>query len=181
MQNKALSIFILVLLMACKSPEPRAPIVKKSGQFLKESVIRNKAMQKQQEDKILAIMDADTGHTYLSSSNGFWYYYEEKKENDTMTPQFGDLVKFNYNILTLDGKTLYSKEEIGNREYAMDQEDLFVGMRKGLKLMKVGETVTFLFPSSVAFGYYGDNDKIGHNIPIKSTVTVKSITPNDDL
>ncbi len=181
MQTKILSLLFLFLTLACKSPEPRAPVIKKSGQFLKESVIRNKALQKRQEDQIQALIQADTGNTYYSSSNGFWYHYNIKKEDDTITPHFGDLVTFNYNILTLDGKTLYSREEIGDREYAVDQEDLFIGMRKGLKLMKAGETVTFLFPSSVAFGYYGDNEKIGHNIPIKSTVTLQSITPKDDL
>ena len=41
--------------------------------------------------------------------------------------------------------------------------------------MKVGETVTFLFPSYQAFGYYGDDDKIGTNIPLQSKVTLHNI------
>ena len=57
----------------------------------------------------------------------------------------------------------------------MDQEKLFSGLRQGLKLMKEGETVTFLFPSHKAFGYYGDKEKIGTNMPIITKVTLYNI------
>lgn len=178
---KATGILLTLFLSACQTSEPRDPIIKKTGQFLRESVFRNKAMQEEQEERIQAIINRDTARTYLSSSNGFWYRYDKKQEKDTVTPHFGDLVTFNYDISTINGKTLYSVKEIGTREYTIDQEDLFIGLRKGLKMMKSGETITFFFPSSIAFGYYGDNDKIGHNIPIKSTVTLNSIISNTNL
>jgi len=61
----------------------------------------------------------------------------------------------------------------------MDKEELFTGLREGLKLMKSGETVTFLFPSQKAYGYYGDENRIGSNTPLICKVTVNSITPNE--
>jgi FKBP-type peptidyl-prolyl cis-trans isomerase len=57
----------------------------------------------------------------------------------------------------------------------MDKQELFSGLREGLKLMKSGETVTFMFPSQKAFGYYGDEDRIGINVPLKCEVSVNSI------
>ena len=54
---------------------------------------------------------------------------------------------FNYNLKSLNGDVIYSEEELKTQKYAMDQEELFTGLREGLKLMKAGETVTFLFPS----------------------------------
>ena len=60
----------------------------------------------------------------------------------------------------------------------MDKQELFTGLREGLKLMKAGETYTFIFPSQKAYGYYGDEKKIGANTPIITQVTVKSITTN---
>ena len=68
-----------------------------------------------------------------------------------------------------------TKEELKTQTYAMDQQELFTGLREGLKLMKAGETVTFLFPSQKAYGYYGDENKIGTNIPLICQVTVNSI------
>ena len=58
----------------------------------------------------------------------------------------------------------------------MDQEEIFTGLREGLKLMKTGETVTFLFPSQKAYGYYGDQNKIGVNVPLMCEVTIHSIS-----
>jgi FKBP-type peptidyl-prolyl cis-trans isomerase len=46
--------------------------------------------------------------------------------------------------------------------------------------MKEGETVTFLFPSHQAYGYYGDNDKIGTHVALKSTVTLNKIKPKTE-
>ena len=73
-------------------------------------------------------------------------------------------------------RTIYSEEDIKTQNYAMDQEELFSGLREGLKLMKAGETITFLFPSDKAYGYYGDQNKIGVNTPIICKVTINTIT-----
>jgi FKBP-type peptidyl-prolyl cis-trans isomerase len=56
-----------------------------------------------------------------------------------------------------------------------------IGLRDGIKLMKKGEKVTFLFPSHMAFGYHGDNKKIGTNEPLICTVTLNDIKPENEL
>ena len=116
---------------------------------------------------------------YKASQNGFWYYYNTKIIGDSITPQFGDIVNFNYNIRDLNGTTIYTEDEVSTQNYTMDQQELFTGLRAGLKLMKAGETVTFLFPSQTAFGYYGDEGRIGTNIPLMCEVKVNSITQKE--
>ncbi|MDR6300295.1 gliding motility-associated peptidyl-prolyl isomerase GldI [Mesonia maritima] len=177
MKTKISILLLLVISMvACKTPEARKPVSHNSGSFINESIQRNKKLIKQEEDKILNIIHQDSTNNYLSSTNGFWYYYNTKVQTDSLLkPQFGDLVTFNYDIATLNGNSIYSKDEIGLREYVMDKENLFTGLRQALKLLKEGETATFLFPSHKAFGYYGDNDRIGRNTPIRSTITLNSI------
>jgi len=78
----------------------------------------------------------------------------------------------------LKGRIIYSSEEIGNQNYIMDKEELFTGLREGLKLMKPSETVTFIFPSQVAYGYYGDDERIGTNVPLVCEVTLNTIIQN---
>ena len=118
---------------------------------------------------------------FIASESGFWYYYNTKSEIDTLnTPNFGDIIDYIYDVKTLDGRTIYSKDNIKIQRYAMDQEELFTGLREGLKLMKTGETVTFLFPSQKAFGYYGDQNRIGSNTPLMCEVTVYSITETNN-
>ena len=173
--------FIIILLLAlgftsCKSPEARRPISQKTGSFIKESAERNKKLVEQEEAIIAQMIEKDSVRTYIASESGFWYYYNVKIEKDTITAKFGDIINFDYNVKDFKGQTIYSDEEIIADDYSMDQEELFTGLREGLKLMKPGETVTFLFPSQKAYGYYGDTKKIGTNVPLICEVTVNSIT-----
>ena len=172
-------IALVCLVFGCKSPEARQPISTKSGSFIKESAERNIKLYQREQQQISAIIETNPDIEYLASESGFWYYYNTKVEQDSITADFGDIVNFNYNIKDLNGNEIYSFEEITTQNYSMDQEELFTGLREGLKLMKAGETVTFLFPSQKAFGYYGDTKKIGTNVPLMCQVTVNSITQNN--
>lgn len=178
---KRLLIFTLtcVTLMGCKSPEARRPVSVKTGSFIDASVERNKKLNKAERNKILELIKNDTNSNYIASENGFWYRYDTKVEEEGITPEFGDIVSFNYKVSDLDGNTIYSEEELKTRDYTMDKEELFSGLREGLKLMKAGETVTFLFPSQKAYGYYGDSNRIGTNVPLICNVTINTITQKE--
>ncbi|MBR9915037.1 MAG: gliding motility-associated peptidyl-prolyl isomerase GldI [Algicola sp.] len=174
-----LKLLILTLvLVGCKSPEARQPVTVTSGSFIKESAERNKKLNQRERQRIEAIMAQNPEFDYVASETGFWYYYHTKVERDTITPGFGDIVNFDYDVRDLQGRTIYSEQEIGTQNYAMDQEELFTGLREGLKLLKPSESATFLFPSQKAYGYYGDNHKIGTNIPLMVKVTVNNIQQN---
>ncbi|MFD1163744.1 MULTISPECIES: gliding motility-associated peptidyl-prolyl isomerase GldI [Hwangdonia] len=169
----------LLFLCSCKTPEARKPISVKTGSFIDASVNRNKKLNAKEQASIEKIMALKKDNDYIASESGFWYYYNIKTETDSLsTPKFGDIINYNYNIKDLNGGLIYSKADVKTQTYAMDQEELFTGLREGLKLMKSGETVTFIFPSQKAFGYYGDQNKIGSNTPIICEVTVNSISQN---
>ena len=176
MKMKILMLLAGLLLLSCKSPEARRPVTQKSGSYINEAIERNRKIVAEEEVRIQEIMEKDSTREYHSSPNGFWYFYNKKDTTSAKTPQFGDVVQFDYNLRTLDGQNIYSDEEIEPRSYAIDQEELFSGLRQGLKLMKEGETVTFLFPSHKAFGYYGDKNRIGSDVPVISTVTLIEIS-----
>lgn len=175
-----LPILGILLMFSCKSPEARRPVTQKSGSYINESIERNKKIVAAEEELIRQIIEEDSTQNYISSPNGFWYYYNQKDTISTITPDFGDVVEFDYNLQTLDGRTIYSREELPTKTYAIDKEKLFSGLREGLKIMKEGETVTFLFPSHKAYGYYGDKNRIGKNVPVISTVTLNKITKEDN-
>ncbi|KAA5825090.1 gliding motility-associated peptidyl-prolyl isomerase GldI [Algibacter amylolyticus] len=176
--NKLLTIAIVLLVFSCKTPEARRPISVTSGSFIDASVERNKKLNAKEKASIEKLMSLEQ-KDYIASESGFWYYYNNKVEVDSLkTPGFGDVINYNYNIKALNGSVIYSTDELKTQTYAMDKEELFTGLREGLKLMKSGETVTFLFPSQKAYGYYGDENKIGRNTPLICEVTVNSITLN---
>lgn len=167
-----------LLLAACKSPEARRPISSNSGSFIDASVERNIKLNEREQAYIKKIMSENPEEEYIASENGFWYYYNVKQADSLISPDFGDIVNFNYNIKTLNNEVIYTTEDLKTQNYVMDKQELFSGLREGLKLMKSGETVTFMFPSQKAFGYYGDENKIGTNVPLKCEVSVNSIIDN---
>ncbi len=176
--NKLLTLALILLAFGCRAPESRRPVSVKTGSFIDASVERNKKLNAQERVSIEKIIESQNNN-YLISESGFWYYYNKKIESDTLkTPLFGDVINFDYNVKALNGSLIYSKEDIKTQTYAMDKAELFTGLREGLKLMKTGETVTFIFPSLKAYGYYGDENKIGSNTPLICQVTVNSITQN---
>lgn len=169
------SLIILFLAFGCKAPEARKPIQNNSGSYVDYSIEKNKKMIAEEENDILEIIEKDSLNKYINSKQGFWYYFNNQNTSSTEKADFGDLIEFEYNVKDLRGTTIYSKEELGPQKYYTDKEELISGLRDGLKLLKEGETATFLFPSHKAYGYYGDLKRIGTNMPIISTVTILNI------
>lgn len=178
-----LSCICALAFVSCKSPEARRPVQMNSGSFIKKSAERNKKLYQEEKNVIQNIIDLDTENSYLASDSGFWYYYNTKEKSETNSrPRIGDTITFTYSVQHLDGTMVVSEAENGLQHYIIDKsnQDLVSGIRDGLKLMNVGETVTFLFPSYKAYGYYGIENKLGTNVPIKSRVTLKTIDQTNE-
>ena len=174
------SILCSFVFLACNEVEPRRPVQNKSGSFYEESIERNKRVLAQEEALIKSIISKDSIHQYFESKNGFWYFYENQVDTLGVRAATDDEVILTYNLMQLKGDTIYNSEEFGVQQLKVDKTQLFQGLRNGLKVMREGEKVTFLFPSSQAFGYKGDNNKIGPNVPIKSSLElIKILKPVD--
>ncbi|MFT7072436.1 MAG: gliding motility-associated peptidyl-prolyl isomerase [Patiriisocius sp.] len=173
---------LFVTLLACTSPEARRPIKATSGSFYTESAERNRKIFEGEKSMIEALIKNDSLQEYLTSESGFWYYFNNQDTTQIKEANIGDLVTFTYNIKKLDGSTVISTTENGIISYKVDQsnQDLISGIRDGIKLLKEGETATFIFPSYKAFGYYGIEKKLGTNIPVRSTINLISINQNQN-
>lgn len=174
--NKFLTVLLVVLfIVSCSGPEPRRPVIRKTGSFMQESIERNKALNNLEEDLLKTKLEKDSVHTYFNSSKGFWYYYNKRDSLQTKFPEKGDEVIYTYEVKRLNDSILYQKEEIGKKRYLVDKEELITGLQDGIKLMHQGEIVTFLFPSHKAFGYTG-NERVMPNEPLIYTVELIKIT-----
>ena len=182
--TRILIVFSLFLsLYSCQSPEARKPVKSSSGSFIEASVERNKKIYEEEKTSIQKLIDADTLNTYISSENGFWYAITKKDSlSIQQKPIFGDIITFTYNVKDLNGNTIVSKKENGVQDYKVDQsnQELISGIRDGVKLLNVGETARFIFPSYKAFGYYGIEKKLGTNVPITSDITLLSINQTQE-
>lgn len=186
MLRSVLYFFLLSFaFISCKSPEARKPVKRNTGTFIEQSADRNKVLYESEKKQIQQIIDTDSTNNYIASDNGFWYYYNVKDNTNILDttavqkpkPSYGDKVTFTYIVKDLNGTEILSETETGPLTYIVDKtnQELPSGIRDGIKLMKEGETVTFLFPSYKAYGYYGIENKIGANVPVQSKITLKSI------
>ena len=177
MPKLLLTLFSLLLVVSCAQPEARKPVSQRSGSFVNASVSRNQKLVAQQEEAIKAVIAKDTTTIYTASENGFWYSRSKTDSTSAYLPQFGDRLVFDYQVEDIYGNVIYPKAQISPRSYVMDQQELITGLRQALKLMHAGESMTLLLPSYTAYGYYGDDNKIGINYPLKVQVDLKSIEP----
>ncbi|MCA1918455.1 MAG: gliding motility-associated peptidyl-prolyl isomerase GldI [Flavobacterium piscis] len=177
-----LSIYTLlfaVLLVSCKQhEEARRPISQASGTFMKKSVDRNIKLVANEEEVIKKIIKSNPKIKYYATRKGYWLYYDEKNTTDLATPKKGDIAYFNLEIKDINGKIIYSEADLGPQTYYVDKQDIMMGLRDGIKMMHKNETVTFLFPSHIAYGYHGDNKKIGTNQSLICTVTLRNFVPD---
>jgi gliding motility-associated peptidyl-prolyl isomerase len=176
------AIMLLVVLSGCKQhSEARRPISHAEGTFMKKSAERNKKLIANEENQIVALIKNNPTTTYIASKKGYWYAYLTKNEADTLTPKKGDIAYFDYEIKDLKGNTIYSELELQPQTYAIDKQNILMGLRDGIKLMHKKEKVTFLFPSHIAYGYHGDNKKIGTNQPIQCIVNLHDFKSELDI
>lgn len=173
------SLLFAVLLVSCKQhEEARRPISQTSGTFMKKSADRNKKIVANEEDVIKKIIKSNPKVKYYATRKGYWLTYEEKNTTDLLTPKKGDIAYFNLEVKDIEGKIIYSEADLGPQTYYVDKQDIMMGLRDGIKLMHKNEIVTFLFPSHIAYGYHGDNNKIGTNESLICTVTLRNFIPD---
>ncbi|UJH67902.1 gliding motility-associated peptidyl-prolyl isomerase GldI [Allomuricauda sp. SCSIO 65647] len=175
MKRSMITLVLLLAITSCKQPEPRRPVKVKSGSFFTETVERNKKILAQEEALIRRIIEKDTANDYHQSASGFWFQYQKKNDTATYLPRPEDGLLLSYNIVTMANDTIYTEEEIGLVPYIVDKQQLFPGLRYAVKLLKEGERAAFLFPSSLGYGYHGDNNKIAPLTPIRSTIEIHEI------
>ena len=165
--------FAFILVSSCKQhQEARRPISQTTGTFMKKSIARNKKLIAGEEGQIDSIIKSNPKIKYTASTKGYWYTYLVQNQLDTITPKKGDIAFFDYEVKDIKGNIIYSELELGPQTYAVDKQNIMTGLREGIKLMHKNEKVNFLFPSHIAFGFHGDNKKIGPNQPLLCTITL---------
>ena len=171
------SILIILIFTACNPSEGRIPIQQNSGYLMEISIQKIKDLKSNEYAKIKTFIENSNG-IFTASGYGFWFRYDLENTHSKYKPEFGDQVFYQYAVKNLNGNYIYSPNETEEKSYYMEQQDLLPGLREGLKLMKRGEKMTFIFPSQLAYGFYGDNDKIGPNTPLIYEVSILKIIQN---
>ncbi|SFU43528.1 peptidyl-prolyl isomerase, gliding motility-associated [Pustulibacterium marinum] len=172
-------IFIICITFcfgSCSTPEPRKPVTSSSGSFYRESAERAKKMLAKEEAMFQQLIENDSVNSFQASKDGFWFSYIKQDSTEIYLPKEDDIVTLMYNVQDVNGNIIYSKESIDTINYLVDkQENIFLGMRRAVKLLGENEEAIIYFPSSLAYGYVGDRKRIGRNMPLKVQLEIIDI------
>ncbi|OSY87641.1 hypothetical protein WH52_09360 [Tenacibaculum holothuriorum] len=180
MKNSFIILLLITLMVSCATPEARRPKQHGTTNFYKEVLAKNKRLNALEKKAIESWIKKDTLYEFKPSTSGFWYAYQKKDTVNVKTPKPEEVTVIDFDITDLYGNVIYPKQQ---KEYTVDKQDFISGLQDGIKLMKKGETITFVIPSYRAYGVVGDGNKIKGNQPIKSTITlidIKSKTINEN-
>lgn len=160
-----LIILVLIGLVGCKSKIVQYPVNYDDdrAKFMEFSQDRNKMILNEDNELIEAYID-DLGQVFEKTSYGFWIS-NSGKSTETMANS-GDYVKYEYEISNFDDQVIYSKEENGIKTAVLGKENLPRGLHVSLQLIEKGDSAIALYPSFLAYGGYGDQNKVGSNVPL---------------
>ena len=161
---------VVCLTLSCYQENARYPIDHAKKSFFNNSAERNKLLLAREEIMIKKALEKENSLSFMLSEKGFFYAYMNKSYYNKLLPIKGDRVVFKYKIEDLEKKIIYGYKELGIVEYFIDEENLLPALREGIRLMKPGEKILFLFPSYLCYGYQGDGQKIGNNQPLRFTI-----------
>lgn len=178
--KKLLFLLIVVFIFGCEGPEPRRPVQGKTDKFIEKSVIRNRQLLALEEAEIKQMIEQDTLHEYRQSGSGSWFFYDVHNPADSLGIGPDDTVTFTYALSGLAEEPIYSEEEIGVQTIRVDKDELFPGLREAIKVLRDKERATFLFPSAMGYGYPGDQNKIGTNVPLRCRITILNVQKSKD-
>lgn len=161
--KKALVFLIIVLVSCAKNTQVHPPV----GGILSEKdlqVSKNRAKNlnlmernqiqdwiNQQDEKFFT-----TGLNYWVNIDNF---EQREKKND------GDLVSYQYDLYDFNQEKLYN-EPTRNVDAQLGKFDELKAVDDAVRYLKKGEEATLLVPSVLAFGTYGDDEKIPNDMPL---------------
>ena len=168
-------ILILVGLTACKNNRiVQYPVNYENDRekFMEFSQDRNKQILAEDNELILAYIDS-IGQKFQKTQYGFWISNTGIPSNSMA--KTGDVVKYEYEVSNFQNEIVYSEEENGIQDVMIGKSDLPRGIQTALQLIEKGDSATVLLPSFLAYGGYGDRNKILGNEPLIFKLYIQDI------
>ena len=109
----------------------------------------------------------------MKTNSGFWIANSGQRTDKTANS--GEYIEFEYQVSDLENNILYSYNENKIQKIIIGKADIVRGLHAALQLIPEGESAKLLLPSFLAYGGYGDTQKIAPDTPIIMDVKVIAI------
>ncbi|MDR1877097.1 MAG: hypothetical protein LBQ84_05685 [Flavobacteriaceae bacterium] len=172
-----LSLTFALILYSCQKKEVFQPIDSKSdSDYLKNSQEYSKAREENERkylQKWVNKQEDSLNYTFQPTSSGIWIRFIEEKNQPKA--KNNDWVKYTAEIKTLSNEVIYTTTEFGERQGFLGKFKETRGIESGLYTMGKGDVAELVLPSFTAYGLYGDDNKIGANVPLLITLTLHDV------
>lgn len=168
---KKIAVLSVLMLVGCKQPAPVHPPVGGilSEQDLNTSKNRAKNLNQTERNQIEDWIRNQNEKFYPMSLN---YWVNIENLNSKRKKKNGEKISYQYDLYDFDQVKLYDEPtkkvdvEFGKFEDIKAVEDV-------LRYLDKNQEATLLVPSVLAFGTYGDNDKIPNDMPLIIKIKVQ--------
>ncbi len=142
-----------------------------SDKDLTVSKNRAKILNELERNQIESWIDNQSEKFFPMGLN-YWTNIENLKQKTKK--KNGEPVSYSYEIYDFDMVKLYQKP-FGRHQGTLGKFEELKAVDDAIRYMRPGEEATLLVPSVLAFGTYGDNDKISNDIPL--IIKLKMLNP----
>ncbi|MBA5628480.1 FKBP-type peptidyl-prolyl cis-trans isomerase [Moheibacter lacus] len=172
--KKIALICAILSLAACKNKVVQYPVSYDDdrAKFMEFSHDRNKQILDEDNALIQNYIDR-SDLKFQRTSYGFWI--SNSGETTQTMAKSGDVVKYAYSVSNFDDEIIYSEAETGTQTIMMGRSDLPRGIQFALQMIEKGDAATVLLPSFLAYGGYGDRNKILGNEPLIFKIKIQEI------
>ncbi len=161
-----LYIILMICITSCKKNVVQKPIENQKDSFIVESSIREKNRQKAEYDSLKKWIDAHSEYDFEMNQYGYWIHTEIAQNSPSEYPEDLDFVQYLKQYKDLDGNIIYDFETLGIQNKILGKTEEIRGIETALRSLNEGDKVQLLLPSFMAYGLYGDDNKIGAHNPI---------------
>lgn len=162
--QKIILISSLLLLIGCAQNSQTHPPV---GGFLSEKDLetsKNRAKNLNQTERIqIEAWIEQQPEKYYPMSLNYWVNVENLQQKQRKSE--GETVSYEYEIFDFDQVKL-SAQPIRKIDVQFGKFEELKAVEDVLRYLDKGQSATLLVPSVIAFGTYGDNDKIPNDLPL---------------
>lgn len=172
MKKILFSVFVISCLWSCEKKVTQYPVSYNNDDFLKRSQERGKILLQEEIEWFETYMK-NSELTFQKTESGLWISNSGQK-TATMA-NVGDYVNFTYQVYDLDNNLIYSYAQVGEHQAILGKANYTRGIHSALQLIEPGQEAKLLLPSFLAYGGFGDRDKIGPNQPIIVDLKINAI------
>ena len=153
----------------------------KKETFIEKSKKNNKSILVYQEEQIKSYITKRDSLYYKKIGDGFWLASLDSITSEKpFLARVDDEIYYTYCLYNLDDDLIYDSAKIGEKRETLSKANLIRGLYLALQKIEEDKWTSLILPSSLAYGFFGDGDKIKPLTPIVLELKINKIVRYDE-